>query len=47
MGSEGDGINKKVKEKLDKMISIKMARAFDSLNVSAATAVICDRIANG
>jgi len=47
MGSEGKGINKKVKEKLDKIISIKMARAFDSLNVSAATAVICDRIANG
>ncbi len=47
MGSEGSGINKKVKAKLDKIISIKMARAFDSLNVSAATAVICDRIANG
>jgi len=47
MGSEGTGINKKVKVKLDKIISIKMARAFDSLNVSAATAVICDRIANG
>ncbi|HIP30711.1 MAG TPA: 23S rRNA (guanosine(2251)-2'-O)-methyltransferase RlmB [Sulfurospirillum arcachonense] len=47
MGSESTGINKKVKTKLDKVISIKMARAFDSLNVSAATAVICDRIANG
>lgn len=47
MGSEGKGINKKVKAKLDKIISIKMARAFDSLNVSAATAIICDRIANG
>jgi len=47
MGSESTGINKKVKVKLDKVISIKMARAFDSLNVSAATAVICDRIANG
>ncbi|WP_024954927.1 23S rRNA (guanosine(2251)-2'-O)-methyltransferase RlmB [Sulfurospirillum arcachonense] len=47
MGSEGEGINKKVKAKLDKIISIKMARAFDSLNVSAATAVICDRITNG
>lgn len=47
MGSEGEGINKKVKTKLDKIISIKMARAFDSLNVSAATAIICDRIANG
>jgi 23S rRNA (guanosine2251-2'-O)-methyltransferase len=47
MGSESTGINKRVKTKLDKIISIKMARAFDSLNVSAATAVICDRIANG
>ncbi|MDA7847965.1 23S rRNA (guanosine(2251)-2'-O)-methyltransferase RlmB [Sulfurospirillum sp.] len=47
MGSEGNGINKKVKTKLDKVVSIKMARAFDSLNVSAATAVICNRIANG
>ena len=47
MGSEGKGINKKVKAKLDKVVSIKMVRAFDSLNVSAATAVICDRIANG
>jgi len=47
MGSEGDGIKKKIKDKLDKIISIKMARDFDSLNVSAATAVICDRIANG
>ncbi len=47
MGSESEGINKKVKIKLDKIVSIKMARAFDSLNVSAATAVICDRIANG
>jgi len=47
MGSEGAGINKKVKSKLDQIISIKMAKAFDSLNVSAATAVICDRIANG
>ena len=47
MGSEGRGINKKVKAKLDKIVSIKMVRAFDSLNVSVATAIICDRIANG
>jgi 23S rRNA (guanosine2251-2'-O)-methyltransferase len=47
MGSEGFGINKKVKAKLDKIVSIKMARAFDSLNVSAATAIMCDRISNG
>ena len=47
MGSEGKGISPKVKERLDTIISIKMARAFDSLNVSAAAAVLCDRIANG
>lgn len=47
MGSEGTGIQKKVINKLDKKISIKMAREFDSLNVSAAAAIICDRIANG
>ncbi len=47
MGSEGKGLSPKVKEKLDKVVSIKMARAFDSLNVSAAAAILCDRIANG
>jgi len=47
MGSESDGIPNRVKEKLDEIVSIKMAREFDSLNVSAATAVLCDRIFNG
>jgi 23S rRNA (guanosine2251-2'-O)-methyltransferase len=47
MGSEGKGLSPKIKEKLDSVISIKMARAFDSLNVSAAAAILCDRIANG
>ena len=47
MGSEGEGISHKTKTKLDEIISIKMAREFDSLNVSAATAVFCDRIFNG
>ncbi len=47
MGSEGKGLSPKIKEKLDAIISIKMARAFDSLNVSAATAILCDRIVNG
>ncbi len=47
MGSEGKGLSPKIKERLDKIVSIKMARAFDSLNVSAAAAVLCDRIANG
>lgn len=47
MGSEGKGLSPKVKEKLDQIVSIKMARAFDSLNVSASAAILCDRIANG
>ncbi len=47
MGSEGEGIPPKIKNKLDRLISIKMAREFDSLNVSAATAILCDRIVNG
>lgn len=47
MGSEGKGLSLKVKERLDTVVSIRMSRAFDSLNVSAAAAVLCDRIANG
>ncbi len=47
MGSEGEGIPNKIKIKLDEIVSIKMAREFDSLNVSAATAIFCDRIFNG
>ncbi|MDX1808468.1 MAG: 23S rRNA (guanosine(2251)-2'-O)-methyltransferase RlmB [Sulfurospirillaceae bacterium] len=47
MGSEGEGIPSKVKSKLDEIVSIKMAREFDSLNVGAATAILCDRIFNG
>jgi len=47
MGSEGEGIPHKIKSRLDKIVSIKMKREFDSLNVSAATAILCDRIVNG
>lgn len=47
MGSEGEGIPAKIKSKLDEIVSIKMAREFDSLNVSAATAIFCNRIFNG
>ncbi len=47
LGSEGNGIPKKILLKMDKKISIKMVREFDSLNVSAAAAIVCDRIANG
>jgi 23S rRNA (guanosine2251-2'-O)-methyltransferase len=46
MGSEGEGLSKKVKEKLDKILSIDMKNDFDSLNVSVATGILIDRITN-
>ncbi|ASM40614.1 23S rRNA (guanosine(2251)-2'-O)-methyltransferase RlmB [Campylobacter sp. RM12327] len=46
MGSEGEGIPKKVISKSDKCIGICMKNSFDSLNVSAAFAIICYRIMN-
>ncbi|MDR1554935.1 MAG: 23S rRNA (guanosine(2251)-2'-O)-methyltransferase RlmB [Campylobacteraceae bacterium] len=47
LGSEGEGIPNRLLEKCDKKICIKTAREFDSLNVSAAAAVLFDRICNG
>ena len=47
LGSEGEGIPNKIMSKMDEKITINMVRGFDSLNVSAASAIICDRIANG
>ncbi len=44
LGSEGDGLSKKILAKSDRKISIKMARDFDSLNVSVAFAILCDRM---
>jgi 23S rRNA (guanosine2251-2'-O)-methyltransferase len=46
LGSEGEGISKKAKSKLDKMVSIEMKREFNSLNVSAAAAILIHRMAN-
>jgi 23S rRNA (guanosine2251-2'-O)-methyltransferase len=46
MGSEGEGLSKRVKSKLDEIISIKMKREFDSLNVSVASGILIDRIFN-
>ncbi len=46
LGSEGDGLSKKVKTKIDNFVSIKMKREFDSLNVSVAGAILIDRIGN-
>ena len=47
MGSEGDGLPNKVIQKCDYQVGIKMKNNWDSLNVSAAFAIFCDRIMNG
>ena len=44
MGSEGKGLSKKVMAKIDTMVSIEMKHAFDSLNVSAAAAILIHRM---
>ncbi|ACM92222.1 23S rRNA methyltransferase [Nautilia profundicola AmH] len=46
LGNEGEGLKKKVKEKLDKILSIEMKNGFDSLNVSVAAGILIDRITN-
>ena len=46
MGSEGEGLHKKVLTKSDEIVGIKMKNDWDSLNVSAAFAILCDRIIN-
>ncbi len=44
LGSEGEGISNRALAKLDHQITITMAHAFDSLNVSAAGAILMDRM---
>jgi len=44
LGSEGKGLSGKVKGKVDHMVSIEMKHAFDSLNVSAAAAILIHRM---
>ncbi len=44
LGSEGEGLTARVSSKLDEVVSIKMAHAFDSLNVGAAGAILMDRM---
>ena len=46
LGSEAEGISKRAKTKIDEMISITMQREFDSLNVSAAGAILIHRMSN-
>lgn len=44
LGSEGKGISKRAKQKLDELYKIEMKRDFDSLNVSAAAAIFIHRM---
>lgn len=44
LGSEGKGLSGKVISKLNHKISIEMKHAFDSLNVSAAAAILIHRM---
>ncbi|WP_281951516.1 23S rRNA (guanosine(2251)-2'-O)-methyltransferase RlmB [Nitrosophilus kaiyonis] len=44
LGSEGEGIPLRLEQKSDKKIKIVMEREFDSLNVSAAAAILIDRM---
>jgi len=44
LGSEGDGLSKKARAKIDKSVSIKMQHSFNSLNVSAAGAILIHRM---
>lgn len=46
MGSEGEGIPQKAVAKCDECIGIALKNGWDSLNVSVAFAIICDRIVN-
>ena len=44
LGSEGEGLPKKVLQKANSVVTIKMHNNFDSLNVATAAAILIDRI---
>ncbi len=44
LGSEGKGLSKKAKTKIKESVSIDMKHGFDSLNVSAAAAILIHRM---
>ena len=44
LGSEDKGLSKKTRSRLSKTLSIPMKRSFDSLNVSAAAAILIHRM---
>ena len=46
LGSEGEGLSKRAKAKIDELVSIEMKHEFNSLNVSAAAAILIHRMGN-
>jgi 23S rRNA (guanosine2251-2'-O)-methyltransferase len=44
LGSEGEGLSKKARSRVKEMVSIEMKHRFDSLNVSAAAAILIHRM---
>lgn len=44
LGAEDTGLPKRIEERLDTRLNIAMAHQFDSLNVSAAAAILIDKI---
>jgi 23S rRNA (guanosine2251-2'-O)-methyltransferase len=44
LGSEGEGISKRARAKIDEMVSIEMQREFNSLNVSVAAGILIYRM---
>ncbi|HEH4506594.1 TPA: 23S rRNA (guanosine(2251)-2'-O)-methyltransferase RlmB [Campylobacter coli] len=46
LGSEGLGLSPKIIKKCDECVGIEMKNNFDSLNVSVAFAILCDRMIN-
>jgi len=44
LGNESEGLSARTRSKLDHAVSIAMAQSFDSLNVSAAGAILIDRM---
>ena len=44
LGSEGEGLPGRLRGKLDRVVSIEMKHAFDSLNVAVAGAILIDRM---
>ena len=47
LGNEATGLPTKVLKRMDKIFTIPQKRAFDSLNVGTAGAILMDRISNG